>query len=336
MPFDDIIGHERQVENLRRALEADRLPHAYVFLGPEGIGKKTVAYALSMSLFCAERKFDSCGLCPNCKRIREGNHPDVRLVEPLEEKKEISIKQIRQLERELAFRSFYGRRKIAIIDPADLLNYHSQNSLLKTLEEPPGEALLILIARQIRGLLPTVLSRCLRLWFSPPPVEKVAQALVRLKGIAEDRAGVVAALTRGSMGDALDDDVQELLGSRREWLDRLAALSSGDYGAVFALAEELAADKEKTLLWIRWLEGWCWDVLRNQAAEPASVCNVDMIAHVRKEAMLYSVDDTLFVLAQLQTLGPALQRNYNRRLMLERFLIGLAQRRRRAAQLGTA
>jgi DNA polymerase-3 subunit delta' len=336
MPFDEIIGHERQVENLRRALEADRLPHAYIFLGAEGIGKKTVAYALSMSLFCAERRFDSCGHCPNCKRIREGNHPDVRLVEPLEEKKEISIKQIRELERELAFRSFYGRRKVAIIDPADLLNYHSQNCLLKTLEEPPGEAILILIARQIRGLLPTVLSRCLRLWFSPPPVEKVAQALVRMKGMPEDRAGLVAALTRGSMGDALNDDVQELLSSRQEWLERLSALSSADYGAVFALAEELAADKEKTLLWIRWLEGWCWDVLRNQAAEPASVCNVDMIANVRKEAMLYDVGDTLFVLAQLQALGPALQRNYNRRLMLERFLIALAHRRRRPANIQKA
>jgi DNA polymerase-3 subunit delta' len=331
MPFDEIIGHERQVGSLRRALETGRLPHAYIFLGPEGIGKKTVACALGMSLFCAEQKFDSCGRCPNCKRIREGNHPDVRLVEPLEGKKEISIKQIRELERELAFRSFYGRRKIAIIDPADLLNYHSQNCLLKTLEEPPGEALLILIATQIRGLLPTVLSRCLRLWFSPPPVEKIAQALVRLKGMSEERAGVVAALTRGSMGDALNDEVQELLGERQEWLGRLSALSSGDYGAVFELAEELAADKEKTLLWIRWLEGWCWDVLRYQAAESTSVCNVDLIANVRKEAMLYDVEDTLFVLAQLQALGPALQRNYNRRLMLERFLIGLAQRRRRTA-----
>jgi DNA polymerase-3 subunit delta' len=336
MPFDEIIGHERQVENLRRALEADRLPHAYIFLGPEGIGKKTVAYALSMSLFCAERKFDSCGICPNCKRIREGNHPDVRMVEPLEGKKEISIQQIRELERNLAFRSFYGRRKVAMIDPADLLNYHSQNCLLKTLEEPPGEAILILIARQMRGLLPTVLSRCLRLWFSPPPIEKVAQALVRLKGMPEDRARTVAALTRGSMGDALNDDVQELLSSRQEWLDRLSALSSGDYGAVFALAEELAADKEKTLLWIRWLQGWCWDVLRHRSAESASVCNVDMIANIRKESMLYDVDDTLFVLAQLQALGPALQRNYNRRLVLERFFVGLAQRRRGPAQLQKA
>ena len=112
MGFTDIVGHLRQLEILRAALAGGRLHHAYVFVGPDGIGKKTMALALAKAIHCAERDYDFCGRCVNCARIADGNHPDVRLVELAPGKKEISIEQIRNMERELRYRSFTGERKV--------------------------------------------------------------------------------------------------------------------------------------------------------------------------------------------------------------------------------
>src|SRR5262247_938488 len=146
MGFDDVIGQQKQLATLRAALTNGRLHHAYLFLGPEGVGKHLIALALAKAIHCGELKDDYCGGCINCRRIDGGNHPDVRVIEPLAGKKEISIQQIRELQRELNYRSFTGKRKIAIIDPATALNLSSQNALLKTLEEPPEDSLIILIA----------------------------------------------------------------------------------------------------------------------------------------------------------------------------------------------
>src|ERR671925_430637 len=162
MGFAEIIGHHRQIQTLRLALAKRRLHHAYLFIGPEGVGKRTLALALAKAIHCSEMADDFCGRCVNCARVQDGNHSDVRFIEPLSGKKEISIQQIREIEKQLNFRSFSGGKKIAILDPATLLNLSSQNALLKTLEEPPQDSLLILIACNAGALLPTIRSRCLR------------------------------------------------------------------------------------------------------------------------------------------------------------------------------
>jgi len=154
MPFAEIAGHEKQLETLRWALEKNRLHHAYLFLGPEGVGKKTIALSLAMAIQCLDMVHDFCGECDNCMRIRSDNHPDVHLVEVSTGKKEISIQQVRELQRELKFRPFYGRKKIVILDPASLMNNSAQNALLKTLEEPSGDSLLILISTSAGGASP--------------------------------------------------------------------------------------------------------------------------------------------------------------------------------------
>ncbi|HLN83546.1 MAG TPA: DNA polymerase III subunit delta', partial [Candidatus Binatia bacterium] len=131
MSFAEVIGHTKQLAILRSALSAERLHHAYLFVGPDGIGKRTAAIAVAKAIHCEESIEDFCGICVNCARISDGNHPDVRLIQPLPDKKEISIQQIREIERELNFRSFSGKRKIAVIDPATLMNLSAQNALLK-------------------------------------------------------------------------------------------------------------------------------------------------------------------------------------------------------------
>jgi len=322
MPFSDIIGHSRQVEILRRGLERGRLPHAYLFLGPQGIGKRTVALSLAMAIHCGDGPHDFCGRCRSCLSIHVGNHPDVHPVGPLAGKKEIAIQQIRELERVLAFRPFSGKKKVALIDPADVMNYHAQNSLLKTLEEPPGDSLLILLAGSTGGLLPTLLSRCQRLSFSPLSQGLVAEELVRRRGVSREQARVLASLTMGSLGEALTCDVEEYLAQRRQWIERLSSLAPKDYRGMMALAEEQAGDREQALKFLQWIEGWYRDILRYQVTEKTEeLRHADLAERVRQQAMLYSIDQVLGILAQIVRAIGEIHRNYNRRLTLEKFLM---------------
>ena len=182
MGFSQIIGHQQPLATLRRALSNGRLHHAYLFVGAEGVGKKTIAICIAQAVHCEIENGDFCGNCANCARIQGANHPDVRIVEPLAGKKEISIQQVRELQKELNFRSFSGKKKIAIVDPATLMNLSAQHALLKTMEEPPEESLLILIASNTGELLPTLRSRCLRLTFGPLARDLVSGFLASRKG----------------------------------------------------------------------------------------------------------------------------------------------------------
>lgn len=325
MPFSDVVGHQRQVETLRSALARNRLHHGYLFCGPEGIGKRTVALCLATAIHCADGDHDSCGGCRNCLAIGNGNHPDVRFIAPSPGKKEIGIDQIRELQRELSLRSFSGRSRVAIIDPAELMNYHAQNALLKTLEEPSHNSLLILIAKGTGGLTPTLLSRCLRLPFGPLPLEVVANFLVRQKGASPDQARLLASLSMGSLGAALTSDAEEVLGHRRALIERFCSLSRQDYRAMMKLAEERAKDPEESLQFLQWIEGWYRDILIYQIAGwTGQIRNLDMAERIREQAERSSVEHNLGVLARAGQVARRIQRNYNRRMALEDFLIKTA------------
>src|ERR1043166_1672565 len=227
MGLSEIIGHQKQIETLRSALMNGRLHHAYLFAGPEGVGKRKIAFSFAKVIHCSETPGDFCNECANCARIDAGNHPDVRFLQPLAGKKEISIQQIRDIEKELNFRSFSGKRKVAVIDPATLMNLSAQNALLKTLEEPPQDSLLILIASNAGGLLPTLRSRCLRISFNPLEQESLARFLVSNKSRETDGARLLAAMAMGSLGAALRLDNEKLRERRSRWIGLLFFLFAG-------------------------------------------------------------------------------------------------------------
>jgi DNA polymerase-3 subunit delta' len=243
------------------------------------------------------------------------------LLRPLAGKRDISIQQIRELERELGFHSFFGKRKVTIIDPADLMNYHAQNALLKTLEEPPGNSLLILIAESAGGLLPTLLSRCLRLSFGYPPRDLAAEFLTRRKGLPQDQAELLVALTMGSLGTALASDPSDLLDQRREWIERFVALPRGDFRQATGLAEEMASDGEQCLKFLKCIEGWYRDILVCQVGGRAeNIRNIDLRERIRDWAALYRTDHVLSALSRIARVTKEVHRNYNRRLALEDLL----------------
>jgi DNA polymerase-3 subunit delta' len=159
MSFNDIIGHDRPVQVLKRALAGGTVAHAYLFSGDEGIGKRMTARALAAAVNCLERGPEGgCGTCPSCRKVAAGSHPDVHLLAP--DGAEIKIDQIREVQSDLSLCPFEGAKKVLIVDGAETMNDASSNALLKTLEEPPGETVIILVTSRPQGLLPTIRSRC--------------------------------------------------------------------------------------------------------------------------------------------------------------------------------
>ena len=329
MPFaSDILGHAAQVAMLSRALEQGRLHHAYVFIGPEGVGKRALAYGLGKAIHCGEAAHDYCGGCASCVKIDNRNHPDVRLIEPLPGKKEISIEQVRTLEKELNYRAFSGKKKIGIIDPATLMNLPAQNALLKTLEEPPADSVLILIAASAGGLLPTLLSRCLRLSFAPLPSAEVARYLVEQKGLSSEQAALVAAVSLGSLGRALSPEMAELAAQRAEWIDQIAAMRETAGWA--ALAEELAKERADAIRFLEWLAEWYRDVvIYRVTGNVEMIGNSDLAGKLSAEAAKTTVDDALRLRAAALETAARIRRNVNRRMALENVfteIAGLAAR----------
>ena len=327
MPFSDIIGHATQIATLRQALEQDRLHHAYVFLGPEGVGKRTVAFALAKAVHCAAAAGDFCGRCENCVKIENQNHPDVRLLRPLTGKRDISIEQVRTLGKELGYRSFTGGKKIAVIDPASLMNFSAQNALLKTLEEPPAGSVLILVSASAGGLLATLLSRCLRLAFAPLPASVIAAHLAAGRNLSRERAALLAAVSFGSLGRALDPDMEELARKREAWVDGIGAVARRDGGAWTAMAEGLAKDRVEALAFLDWLAAWYRDILVILAAENVEeVANLDLIGKLQAQAERLSIREAIALRSRALDAAARVRRNINSRMALENLFVHIAGR----------
>ncbi len=328
MGFKEIIGQQKPLAVLTAALASGRLHHAYLFVGPEGVGKHLVAIAMAKALHCSEIRNDFCGGCVNCRRIGDGNHPDVRVVEPLTGKKEISIQQIRELEREFSYRSFTGKPKIVVIDPATLLNLSSQNALLKTLEEPPQNSLIVLIAPNEGGLLATLRSRCLRLSFTPVPRQEVAAFLQSQHGMNGADADFLAALGMGSIGATLALDKTEVIEKRKTWTGLLGALKARDYQGAMAAAEALATSREEALNFLKWADSWYRDLLIYSVAhESDDLVNSDMRAQIEQQSSNRGTDFVLHALELSAGAAARIQRNLNRRMVLEKFLFGVVGER---------
>jgi DNA polymerase III subunit delta' len=326
MGFSQILGHQKQVQIVRQALNYGRLHHAYLFVGTEGVGKKTIALGLAKAIHCSAAIGDFCGECADCARIQDGNHPDVRIIGPLAGKKEISIQQIRELEKELNLRSFSGKKKIAILDPATLMNLSAQNALLKTLEEPPADSLLILIAANGGALLPTLRSRCLRISFGPLARDLISDFLVSRKGLEAETAEFLAALSLGSLGAVISIDTQELFEKRQEWMRLIASLVIGDYHTATDAAEILAGSKEDSLRFLEWIESWFRDLLvysvtQNQQA----VVNSDMLPQIQKQSATINWERLFYRITEAKAAIEGIQRNLNRRMVIEGLLLNTVE-----------
>ncbi len=319
MTFSRILGHDRQKDILRRVLTSGRLAHAYLFTGPEGVGKRLMALALVRAIFCSE---GGCGDCVSCRKVDHFNHPDLHLLEP--DGNAIKIEQVRTVQREFSYRPLEGSRKVCLVEKAEKMHPAAANALLKTLEEPTGDALFILLSAHPEQVLQTIRSRCQPLPFSRLPGEALKRDLMRRLELDDTEGHLLAALSEGSFKKALGRDRELFLHGRRDFLKAVTALSPGSILPLFDLARELADNKEQLPEYLEILQVFYRDVLLVMHGRPEEdLVNVDLLAKVHRSASRETVATVLAKLGAIQTARHHLERNVNRELALDHLLLQL-------------
>jgi DNA polymerase-3 subunit delta' len=329
--FREILGQDWVVSHLKTAWLAGRLSHAYLFLGPGGVGKAATARALASALNCAqpEADGDACGACPSCRRMAAGTHPDFMVITPEEGKNQIKIEVIRELRRLTAYPPLGGGWRVVVIKPAEALtaqNDAAANALLKTLEEPPDRHLLVLTARGEADLLPTIVSRCHKLAFAPLPSALIIRELEKRRPLPRSQAALVAALSGGSLGRALALDPEELVRQRDQVLADLDRITRGSTGQVLEWAQRLTKNRTDLENFLLLAQLWYRDLLLAHFQAPTGLLAHQDLLSLLSQARAGGVPAAWF--AGFAALGEAqrhLQANLNPELTLD--ILGLRLQR---------
>ena len=295
-----IIGHQQIVEQLQRTVASDRIAGAYLFVGPTGVGKETVARYFTQLIFCQQdtQPPTVCGTCLACRKVDSGNHPDLQFIRP--EGSFLRIGQIRELQKQIIYEPLEASRKVYILADVERMNAEAENCLLKTLEEPPASSVLILLTSNIQALLPTTRSRCQILQFHPMLTQELAEVLTDKFSVVPEQATSLAiaaggaigkALTQLKKGDTLTEEVPEIL-------------KETDLLAAFRLAENLK-DNPETL---DDLATWYRDLLFLQQGAPT-----ELITHI------HSLEELQVIVPRYSRLRiqQAIQTIFNTKSLLE-------------------
>ena len=295
-----IIGHNQIIEQLQQTVASERIAGAYLFVGPTGVGKETIARYFAQLIFCQQDVQPPivCGTCLACRKVDSRNHPDLQFIRP--EGSLLKIGQIRELQRQVIYQPLEASRKVYILTDVDRMNPEAENCLLKTLEEPPAASVLILLTSNVQALLPTTRSRCQILQFHPMPTQELVETLVNKFSVAPEQATTLAiaadgaigkALTQLEKGDSLTEEVPKIL---RE-TNRIAA---------FRLAEDFKNNPET----LGELVTWYRDLLFLQQGAPS-----ELITHI------YSVDELRAIVPRYSRLRlqQAIQTIFDTKSLLE-------------------
>lgn len=321
MMLSEVVGQDRVVNALQRSVSANRVAHAYLFEGIPGCGRRTTALALIATLFCRQPvSGEACGSCPSCRKLNAGNHPDLHQLHPLPDKRDISIEQVRELQQVLSLRPYEADRKVCLIEPAERMSPGAANSLLKTLEEPPGHGLLILLSTQADLLLATVRSRCQHLRFAPLGNDDLTTLLVR-QGIAPETAALLAPLADGSLEQAGELENEAVAARRQTVMDALRQVRHQQIATIFDTSERLAGGRDETLELFSIVIYFLRDMLVIRLASVDQLTNRFLQGRLTEEADRFAPGGLMEALDLALESRRAVQGNVNPKLALDRFLL---------------
>jgi DNA polymerase-3 subunit delta' len=355
---------------LLSALRGGRLAHAYLFYGPEGVGKDAMAIELARVLLCERGGEEACGACPSCLSLERLQHPDVHFVTalpvgkgetgddgPMAKLSEadveavraelsakgansyhrisipraniIKINSVREIRRDSSLSTFTSRKRIFILSDADSMGQEAANTLLKTLEEPPGDCILILTTSHRDALLPTILSRCQQVRFDPLTEAEIAHGLTEREGIAPAQASLVARLAHGSYTRAVELCSDDLTAERQSVVDFLVRVVAGKHLEVASDIDRLADDRnrEKVLRWLTMLLLWLRDAL--VLSHGGEVINVDLQDRVQKFITKFPGTDLLRAIQDVERAISLVERNVYIKLVLYHLVMHLKANIRR-------
>jgi DNA polymerase-3 subunit delta' len=319
----NILGHDWAVEMLHKHAARGEFRHAYLFAGPPGLGRRTLALRFAQALNCATPLAPGvpCGECRDCKQIEGMRHPDVNIIQADSEGGTLKVDQIREVQRALSLKPYQVNYRVALFLRFHEANDNAANALLKTLEEAPGHAVLILTADTPEQLLPTIISRCEIIRLRPLPVAAIEADLIE-RGVEEERARLLAHISGGRPGYArtLVED-GSLLEKREERLNDLQSLLPAPRVEKFSYADKLAKDKDAMRQAILiWLSYWR-DVLLRTAGANTALVNIDRNMEIEFLASRLDLPTARRVVGSLENALEKMERNVNSRLLAEVLLM---------------
>ena len=321
----NLVGHEWAVDMLKKHVVNRTTRHAYLFAGAPGLGRRSLALRFAQALNCQTPvdKGIPCGQCRDCKQIEAMQHPDLNVVQADSEGGTLKVDQIREVRRTLTFKPYQSKYRVAIFLRFQEANDNAANALLKTLEEAPSYAVLILTADNPEQLLPTIVSRCEVLRLRPLKIEEVKQDLEK-KGIERDRANLIAHISGGRPGYARQlIESESLLEEREERLNDMQSLIAASRVEKFAYADKLARDKDSMRQAILiWLSYWR-DVMLRAARAETPLTNVDRNVEIEDLAQRLDLSMARRVVSGLENVLEKMERNVNSKLLAEVLLLDL-------------
>ena len=322
----NLLGHDWAIELLQAHIGQNEVRHAYLFCGAPGIGRRTLALRFVQALNCTEPPQPGvpCRSCLTCRQIEKMQYSDLLVVQAEQEGATLKVDQIRELQRSLALAPYQGRYKVALLLRFEEAHPSAMNALLKTLEEPASQVVILLTADSPENLLPTIVSRCEVMRLRPLSLEQVSQELQRRNQLPAEKARLLAHISNGRPGLALRFVKQpERLEERAVWLDDLARLMPASLVERFNEAETLAKDKEnlRNILLV-WLSYWR-DVTLKSAGAGASITNLDRLAEITALGEHLDLRKASRMTCSLERAVDLLERNINPRLVMENLMLDL-------------
>ncbi|MEA2084591.1 MAG: DNA polymerase III subunit delta' [Thermodesulfobacteriota bacterium] len=328
LSFNSLIAQERAKKLLKKSFHREKMSHAYLFRGPAGVGKKRCALTFAAYINCLSPvDQDVCGNCSSCIKFRSGNHPDLLLIQP--EGIHVKINQVRELKHRLTYPPFEAMHRVVLFEDIHntMCRKEVANSLLKTLEEPPENTILILTADEAGDILATIVSRCQVIPFHALPYDLVSKALMFKNEISEENAATLAAVAEGSLGRAKLLLKKNLLSFRREIVERLLRLSKGrpeSVEIVFNLAETAAKLKENLYELLDLIKVWLRDlILLATGASESMIISRDLFPFMEAAQKRWNLKELSDRLTLIDKAGKQLDRNCNRALVCEALFFGL-------------
>ena len=344
--FESIVGQEKPVRLLSNIIQKGKIPHALLFTGIEGVGKREAANVFAMACNCLAATFPNqtfsdqgidherearppspCGVCKSCRKIISGNHPDVISIQP--EKAHIQIGQIRDLCHMLAMKPYEARYRVVIISDAHTLNPGAGNALLKVLEEPPDRTVLVLTAYHLHDLLPTIASRCQHIRFNPISHDALTNVLVTKEGISAREADLLATLAKGSLTGALSLVTSGWI-EQRAWILRMIAKEPDGQSplnrvtTLLAFSEKLAQEKDRLENALEILKIWFRDLMIYQLS-PDMIVNKDLSHTLKRLSEETAMNDLLSAYEAIQSAQEKINGNANPRLTLDVMMMKLTE-----------
>ena len=325
--FHDILGHEQIIAHLQNAIEEDKVSHAYIFNGPEASAKMMLAEAFAMALQCEGEGKRPCLECRSCRQAADHNQPDIIYVSH-EKPNTIGVDDIRtQINNDIDIKPYSSRYKVYIVDEAQKMNQQAQNALLKTIEEPPAYAIILLLTTNADSFLQTILSRCITLNLKAVKEDKIKEYLMKHYQIPDYQADICAAFSQGNVGKAIQlassEEFGELKASVLQLMKRLEDIDLYEMtGAVKQIAEyKLSVNDYFDLMMI-----WFRDVLYLKATNDVDgLIFKDEVYDIKKQAAKRSYQGIETILEALEKAKIRLNANVNFDLVIELLLLTIKE-----------